>query len=105
MQKLRHIVVIVFISQILSGCIAMLSPSYSEYKQERVIVIYEPCPIPTPGPIPIERPAPIIVQPIEKPKIVKYREPKGRISADRKESDANRSSNDRVRNSGDRRVN
>ena len=103
MKSLRNIVTVLLISQFISGCIAIISPGYSEFKQERVIVIYEPCPIPIPVPIPIKRPAPIIVQPIEKPKIEKYRKPEEERSREREKPVVSRNTDERVRDSGERR--
>lgn len=101
MKSLRNIVAVLLISQFISGCIALVPPSYRESNQETVIVIYEPYPVPEP--IYIKAPVISTVQPIEKPKTEKYRKPEERRSAERKEPVESRNTTERIRNSGERR--
>lgn len=101
MKSLRNIVAVLLISQFISGCIALVPPSYRESNRETVIVIYEPYPVPEP--IHIEAPVISPAQPIEKPKIEKYRKPEEKRSAERKESVESRNTAERIRNSGERR--
>ena len=104
MKSLRYIVTVLLISQLISGCIATMPPSYRESNQETIMVIYEPYPVPIP-----ERPIVIIinpiikpVQPIEKPEIEKYRIIEEGRSADRNKTVASPNKNERIRNSGER---
>lgn len=102
MKSLRNIVAVLLISQFISGCIALIPPSYRESNRETVIVIYEPYPVPEP--IYIEAPVISTVQPIERPNsVVKYRKPEEKRSAERKESVESRNTTERIRNSGERR--
>ncbi|MFA7421294.1 MAG: hypothetical protein WCZ90_16540 [Melioribacteraceae bacterium] len=104
MKKVMSIAAFLFVSQLLSGCIAFIPPSYREPARETVVIIHEPDPVIIPQPIIIEVPAPTHPQPLppEKPVVVKERKPKEKEPSDGRDQNSGRDAAERQRNSGER---